>query len=1090
MYCTELHYRTDPVFPQTMVSPLPLAQLTCILTNCLTSLRFRPDLLLFPPLQTVLPSLLPVISRPQCLPSLASWATATVQCLLLWRELATATHQQDNSLAMAVSGQQIQPGTELAGQAGLGQLLVSALDGLEAATGWAASDARVDTVSCCKVVQCVVLVLPDLSDQETTWHSVNRVLDISIRNQLHSKQELIFSFLANLFSIYCYPADQLLSLTNPITSLSSSPNYQAYLAMLEQAMENLAEVEQEHSHWTEPGMMDKDVDRDSALASSEAESGMEELAKLKISGTDKEMVFEPYLAVLIEKTGLEVELTLHHIERLVTRGNGETRHRLALQVVLPYLAWGLAAASQEEEQQGHLEAVLEILCKLVTQQPTAMALIRNQKVWRQVKTKASAEGTLSRVAQQVIKTIVLNSHKFIKIRLSEAEAMALQDDENDVINFDQRDRNAQFWLFKQLYHVLVQSSIRVLNGDWPRTFSHLVSAWQVSLHLVRTVPDFLVFALERGIVKLNQQLLDIICSREGQKEVEIAEMIGSLVSFLIFLVVSRNSSIPPYLEVGELEESLVKVVLPKLEDLTNKESEIRFRRILLSRVLEGSINSEGGNWTQLSMEDLVEGATDDGYEADQSDNESGGDVGASDGQVAAVVFMPGLKHYTAGLLNLAMDTGQDMQAKLYTLEYLVYRLVRLRLVDQSSLAILNNGFLSNLLGQLFSLAVSTEDDSLVGLASLVLELVNSIAVAHITHNTIKNIFKFLANPNCLRLKFFHSLSDILLARMSDYNLPGISILTHRRRARLSSNLSSDSGLDSNCSASSSSFSLSNSRKYFIKDATEDLERDYTIVMRIKIEVAPSRNDEWVELVTVENRNESLGIHINLEKGLKLTLSNWKGTYAAAETNFQSMFEPGKWIHLVFNVGTVTEGNRSTKTLSAFIDCCRVWDVGLSVDRRANKVRKEKFLCLTVGSGSPNQQPNRQVSEVKTSDVFFLGNCCFTLQDIVMDFLLDSKVLTQPGLIITRVNLRRLGDKISDLSSYCLPLVRSRGGSDRVSTSLLPAGGTLQSFWHVEHQNFLQLERVFCCLDFTPGSVCSWWSGVSSATNSCCHTGWL
>eukprot|EP00092_Neocalanus_flemingeri_P032520 GFUD01035369.1.p1 GENE.GFUD01035369.1~~GFUD01035369.1.p1 ORF type:complete len:2027 (+),score=668.98 GFUD01035369.1:647-6082(+) len=277
-------------------------------------------------------------------------------------------------------------------------------------------------------------------------------------------------------------------------------------------------------------------------------------------------------------------------------------------------------------------------------------------------------------------------------------------------------------------------------------------------------------------------------------------------------------------------------------------------------------------------------------------------------------------------------------------------------------------------------------------------------------------------------------------------------MAHRRRTRLSSNLSSDSGLDSNCSASSSSLSLSNSRKYFIKDASEDLERDYTIVMRIKIVVANSRNDEWVELVTVENRNESLGIHINLEKGLKLTLANWKGTYAAAETNFQTMFEPGKWIHLVFNVGTVTEGNRSTKTLSAFIDCCRVWDVGLSVDRRVNKIRKEKFLCLTVGSVSPLQQGGRQGPEVRTNDVFFLGNCCFTLQDIVLDYLLDSKTLTQPNLVTPRVNLRRLGDKISDLSSYCLSLVRLVSGDGITGLAHLSSMLVLKHYISEENQS--------------------------------------
>ena len=73
-------------------------------------------------------------------------------------------------------------------------------------------------------------------------------------------------------------------------------------------------------------------------------------------------------------------------------------------------------------------------------------------------------------------------------------------------------------------------------------------------------------------------------------------MIGSLVCFLmICLVVAKYSwaSQSPYLEVGELEEYLVKEVFPKLEEMTVKEADLRFRKILLSRVLEGSVNSDG-----------------------------------------------------------------------------------------------------------------------------------------------------------------------------------------------------------------------------------------------------------------------------------------------------------------------------------------------------------------------------------------------------------------------------------------------------------------------------------------------------------------
>ena len=74
---------------------------------------------------------------------------------------------------------------------------------------------------------------------------------------------------------------------------------------------------------------------------------------------------------------------------------------------------------------------------------------------------------------------------------------------------------------------------------------------------------------------LNQHLLNIICLQQEDKKVKVAEMIGSLVSFLmICLVVAKNSwaSQTPYLEVQELEE-----VFQKLEEMPVKGADLRFR---------------------------------------------------------------------------------------------------------------------------------------------------------------------------------------------------------------------------------------------------------------------------------------------------------------------------------------------------------------------------------------------------------------------------------------------------------------------------------------------------------------------------------
>jgi hypothetical protein len=156
---------------------------------------------------------------------------------------------------------QVQHGVELAGQ-----IVSCVLEGNDESMR-RPGDARECSVSCCEVVLCVVQVLKDLTDQEATWHSVNRVLDISTRKQLHNHQDQTFLYLTTL----CYPADQLISLTSKVTILSPSPNYQSYLTMLEQTLENLAEADQDQVPWTDPGLMDKETDRDSSLASSEAE---------------------------------------------------------------------------------------------------------------------------------------------------------------------------------------------------------------------------------------------------------------------------------------------------------------------------------------------------------------------------------------------------------------------------------------------------------------------------------------------------------------------------------------------------------------------------------------------------------------------------------------------------------------------------------------------------------------------------------------------------------------------------------------------------------------------------------------------------
>jgi hypothetical protein len=62
---------------------------------------------------------------------------------------------------------------------------------------------------------------------------------------------------------------------------------------------------------------------------------------------------------------------------------------------------------------------------------------REQKVWSAVKRFCSCEGTLYSVCQQIIKTLILNSHKFKKVRFAESYmGQTLRGTENTVSYLD------------------------------------------------------------------------------------------------------------------------------------------------------------------------------------------------------------------------------------------------------------------------------------------------------------------------------------------------------------------------------------------------------------------------------------------------------------------------------------------------------------------------------------------------------------------------------------------------------------------------------------------------------------------------------
>lgn len=385
-----------------------------------------------------------------------------------------------------------------------------------------------------------------------------------------------------------------------------------------------------------------------------------------------------------------------------------------LQVILPYLKESFEK-DDEEEDKNVLVSILDLLCNLVKEQPTAMALIREQRAWSAVKRFGSCAGELSNVCQQIIKTLILNSHKFKKIRLSEAEAMALQDDENDRINFDERkyiqtnncsfyykhiwkflavrnspttidvcieykvcrDRNAQYWLFKQLYHVLVQSSNQVLVAGWPAAIHHLTTAWQVTLDLVRRVPEFFLFAVERGITDINVRLTESLLSENNLAFFkDFADLLGALLNFQVYVIVNfdlMNEEIL-HVNINQTKETLTEVVFSKVRTILQSKGNLKFCRVLLSSVLESSyvteLLEEDGERQQSSSPDCEES----GYEAD--DSESTELSGGSTRRAAAYrVTFPSSFHFFIDCFLQLFEMYAGEPEFIYTIEYLLFKLV-------------------------------------------------------------------------------------------------------------------------------------------------------------------------------------------------------------------------------------------------------------------------------------------------------------------------------------------------------------------------------------------------------------------------------
>ena len=162
------------------------------------------------------------------------WGRAGSCCLQVWRDLSLAN-------------------TDLAATtANMKEIISAVLVGLKnspASPLWSAT------------LLSLLSVLQDLPALESVVVTVDQVLDLITGADTETTREVVES-LTRLFTTYCYPADQLASLTARLDSFRDSENFSTYLDMLEQVMDNMAESE---ARWAANLMEVKETDRDSAL---------------------------------------------------------------------------------------------------------------------------------------------------------------------------------------------------------------------------------------------------------------------------------------------------------------------------------------------------------------------------------------------------------------------------------------------------------------------------------------------------------------------------------------------------------------------------------------------------------------------------------------------------------------------------------------------------------------------------------------------------------------------------------------------------------------------------------------------------------
>ena len=154
----------------------------------------------------------------------------------------------------------------------------------------------------------------------------------------------------------------------------------------------------------------------------------------------------------------------------------------------------------------------------------------------------------------------------------------------------------------------------------------MTSAWQVTLDLIRKVPDFFLFAVERGISDINTKITDSLITYETSKvdaqndDSAFALLLATLINFQVYVIVSYNKLYDEdvlHTNINQIKENLIGKVFTRLRGLLQCRS-IAYCRVLSAGVLDSSYVTEGCSRDTEREEPCSTDCTESGYEADES----------------------------------------------------------------------------------------------------------------------------------------------------------------------------------------------------------------------------------------------------------------------------------------------------------------------------------------------------------------------------------------------------------------------------------------------------------------------------------------